>query len=205
MVFAPQAEGSPDSLALSAARQCIDESRQTLMRARFPMGASSDAVWTDAADRVAARLLNGDDVAFLTQGDPMLYGSFMYVMQKIKAARPQIPIEVVPGVSSIAAAAARAQIPIASHGERLAVIPAMYGIDDLRRALADYDAVALMKVNARAIEAVARLEAQGELSRCVFARRVSTPQERVAFTLRGVDPEDADYFSMLIISGSRKG
>lgn len=203
VVFAPQAAGSADSLALSVARRYIDESRQRLIYASFVMGGTSDGVWAEAAERIARHLLDGADVAFLTQGDPMLYGSFMYVMQKVRAAHPHIPIEVVPGVTSITAAAAAAKLPLVSHGERLAVLPAMYGIDDLRAVLAAYDTVVLMKVNRRALAAVAALESEGALSRCVFARRATTQRELIAFSLRELDPKDVDYFSMLILSGRK--
>ena len=169
----------------------------------FVMGGTSDDVWSEAAERIAGYLLGGEDVAFLTQGDPLLYGSFMYVMVKVQAAYPTIPIEVVPGVTSITAAASRAKMPLVSHGERLAVLPAMYGIDDLRDVLARNDTVVLMKVNRRAMAAVSQLEADGELSRCVFVRRATTPREQIAFSLREIAPEDTDYFSMLILSGKK--
>ncbi len=203
VVFAPQAEGSTDSLSLSVARQYIDTNRQRLIYASFVMGGTSDGVWADAAERIAAHLLCGRDVAFLTQGDPLLYGSFMYVMEKVQAAYPHLPVEVIPGVTSITAVAARATLPLVSHGERLAVLPAMYGIDDLRAVLAEYDTVVLMKVNARALAAVSELEAAGELRRCVFARRATTSQEQLAFSLQSIAPDAADYFSMLILSGKR--
>ncbi len=203
IVFAPQAEGSRDSLALTVARSCIDESRQRLIYASFVMGGTSDSVWADAAERIARYLLRGEDVAFLTQGDPLLYGSFMYVMVKVQVAHPQIPIEVVPGVTSITASASRAKLPLVSHGERLAVIPAMYGIDDLRDVLARSDTVVLMKVNRKTIETVSQMEANGELRRCVFVRRATTPREHIAFSLRDIAPEDADYFSMLILSSKQ--
>lgn len=201
IVFTPQAVGSRDSLALTVARNYIDESRQRLIYAEFVMGGTSDDVWTAAAERIAVYLLNGEDVAFLTQGDPLLYGSFMYVMVKLQAAHPEIPIEVVPGVTSITASASRAKMPLVSHSERLAVLPAMYGIDDLRDVLDRNDTVVLMKVNRRAMAAVSQLESDGELSRCVFVRRATTPRERVEYSLREVAPEDTDYFSMLILSG----
>ena len=208
IVFTPQATGSKDSLALMVARNYVDESRQRLIYASFPseqitIGGTSDGVWSEAAERIAGYLLGGEDVAFLTQGDPLLYGSFMYVMVKVQAAYPTIPIEVVPGVTSITAAASRAKMPLVSHGERLAVLPAMYGIDDLRDVLARNDTVVLMKVNRRAMAAVSQLEADGELSRCVFVRRATTPREQIAFSLREIAPEDTDYFSMLILSGKK--
>ena len=208
IVFTPQATGSKDSLALTVARNYVDESRQRLIYASFPseqitIGGTSDGVWSEAAERIAGYLLGGEDVAFLTQGDPLLYGSFMYVMVKVQAAYPTIPIEVVPGVTSITASASRAKMPLVSHGERLAVLPAMYGIDDLRDVLARNDTVVLMKVNRRAMAVVSKLEADGELSRCVFVRRATTPREQIAFSLREIAPEDTDYFSMLILSGKK--
>ena len=203
IIFTPQATGSKDSLALMVARNYVDESRQRLIYASFVMGGTSDGVWSEAAERIAGYLLGGEDVAFLTQGDPLLYGSFMYVMVKVQAAHPTIPIEVVPGVTSITASASRAKMPLVSHGERLAVLPAMYGIDDLRDVLARNDTVVLMKVNRRAMAVVSKLEADGELSRCVFVRRATTPREQIAFSLREIAPEDTDYFSMLILSGKK--
>ena len=203
VVFTPQAAGSRDSLALTVARNYIDESKQRLIYAEFVMGGTSDDVWSEAAERIAGYLLDGEDVAFLTQGDPLLYGSFMYVMVKVQAAHPEIPIEVVPGVTSITASASRAKIPLVSHSERLAVLPAMYGVDDLRDVLERNETVVLMKVNRRAMSAVSQLEADGELSRCVFVRRATTPRERIEFSLQDVKPEETDYFSMLILSGKK--
>ena len=152
IVFTPQATGSKDSLALTVARNYIDESKAAAdICLEFVMGGTSDDVWSEAAERIVGYLLGGEDVAFLTQGDPLLYGSFMYVMVKVQVAHPTIPIEVVPGVTSITASASRAKMPLVSHGERLAVLPAMYGIDDLRDVLARNDTVVLMKVNRKAM------------------------------------------------------
>ena len=187
----------------TVARNYIDESKQRLIFAEFVMGGTSDDVWSAAAERIASYLLKGKDVAFLTQGDPLLYGSFMYVMVKVQAAHPQIPIEVVPGVTSITASASRAKIPLVSHSERLAVLPAMYGVDDLRDVLAHNETVVLMKVNRKAMSVVSQLEEDGELSRCVFVRRATTARERIEFSLSEVAPEETDYFSMLILSGKK--
>lgn len=201
VVFAPQAEGSKDSLALTVARQYIDTSRQTLLYASFAMGGTSDDVWSDAAERIADHIYEGCDVAFLTQGDPLLYGSFMYVMENMQAIHPEIPIEIVSGVSSITAAASRARLPLVSHQERLAILPAMYGIDDLRDVLSRFDTVILMKVNRKVLKAVAQLDEEGGLGRCVFIRRATTPQEKVVLGMKNLKPEDADYFSLMILKG----
>ena len=66
---------------------------------------------------LAVRLKSGRDAAFITEGDPMLYSTFLYVLEGLKVNHPGVPVEIVPGVSSVMAAAASAGTPLASHGE----------------------------------------------------------------------------------------
>lgn len=202
VVYAPQAQTSDDSLALGVVRNHLDLDRQEIVRAPFAMGVDTAAVWSEAAESISGQLKKSRNVAFLTLGDPMLYGSFMYVMEKVLEAEPNIPVEVVPGVSSISASAAAARMPIVSHRERLAVLPSIYGVDDLRQVLGQFDTVVLMKVNRDAVKAVEEIEQDGGLERCVFVRRATTEREMVARSMGELTPDDMDYFSMLILSAS---
>lgn len=203
VVFAPHAENSDDSLALTVVRNFLDLEKQEIVYAPFAMGVDTDDVWGQAAKDISGHLEKGRNVAFLTLGDPMLYGSFMYVMEKVLSAEPNVPVEVVPGVSSISAAAARARVPIVSHRERLAVLPSMYGVDDLRQVLAQFDTVVLMKVNQKAVKAVEEIERDGGLEHCVFVRRATTEREMIVRSVGELRPDDMDYFSMLILSANR--
>ena len=49
--------------------------------------------------------------------------------------------------SSVMAAAASSGIPLVSQGQRLAILPAVYGIDDLREAITNYDTIVLMETD----------------------------------------------------------
>jgi precorrin-2/cobalt-factor-2 C20-methyltransferase len=203
VIFAPQAETSQDSLALTVVRDHLDLASQELVWASFVVGVDTDAVWNETALEISRYLNRGLSVAFLTLGDPMLYGSFMYVMEKVLEAEPSMPVEVVPGVSSISASAASARMPIVSRRERLAVLPSMYGVDDLRQVLTQFETVVLMKVNQKAIDAVEEIERGGGLKRCVYVRRASTEREMVVRSASDVTPDDMDYFSMMILSANR--
>jgi precorrin-2/cobalt-factor-2 C20-methyltransferase len=108
-------------------------------------------------------------------------------------------VEIVPGVSSVMAAAASAEVPLATHGQRLAVLPAVYGIDDLSEAIASYDTIVLMKVNRALVQALANLETLGLAGKTVYVRRATTTRERVVRDLRQLSKDDMDYFSLLII------
>ena len=204
IVCVPQSETSQESFAYTIARQFIDTNRQRVLRITFPTDDAEGAaqVWRSAAEQLAQELLQGQDVAFITEGDPMLYSTFSYVLESIRADHPEIPVEIVPGVSSVMAAAARAGIPLVTHGQRLAILPAVYGIDDLREAIANYDTIVLMKVNKVLLDALVNLERLGLAGKAVYVRRATTEQEQVVTDLQQLSEKDLDYFSLLII---RKG
>ena len=201
VIWVPQAGISSESYAYTIVKGIIDESRQEVVRAMFPTNDEDAAgeVWRRAARELATRLEAGSDVAFITEGDPMLYSTFAYVLETIQEEYPHLPVEVVPGVSSVMAAAASAAAPLVHHGQRLAILPAVYGIDDLREAIALYDTIVLMKVNRTLLDALANLERLGLSGRTIYVRRATTESERVVRNIQELSAEDLDYFSLLII------
>src|SRR6266851_7566979 len=105
------------------------------------------APYQSAVDRIAADCRAGRDVALVTEGDPTLYSTAANVWQLLKERHPDIPVEIVPGVSSITAAAARAGWPLAQKDEALAVVPAGYHPELLAKILHDFPTVCLLKVS----------------------------------------------------------
>jgi precorrin-2/cobalt-factor-2 C20-methyltransferase len=114
-------------------------------------------------------------------------------------AEPGVAVEVIPGVSSVMAAAASSGVPLVTHGQRLAILPAVYGIDDLREAITNYDTIVLMEVNRTLIDALANLEKLGLAGKAIYVRRATTLREEVVQDIHQLSEEDFDYFSLLII------
>tara|TARA_B100000315_G_scaffold241317_1_gene262085 strand:+ start:382 stop:1107 length:726 start_codon:yes stop_codon:yes gene_type:complete len=201
VICVPHAETRPDSYALGIVREFLDPKRQEVLRFAFPTDDAEAAatVWRRAADTLAERLQQGQDVAFITEGDPMLYSTFSYVLDGIRAEYPSIPVEIIPGVSSVMAAAASAGVPLVTEGQRLAVLPAVYGIDDLSETIAGYDTVVLMKVNRALVGGLSNLETLGPAGESLYVQRASTSREKVVRDLRQLEEDDLDYFSVLII------
>ncbi len=201
IVCVPQSETSQESYALNIVREFLDQAKQEILRISFPTDDAEGAagVWRNAAETMAERLHTGQDVAFITEGDPMLYSTFSYVLESIRSEHPEIPVEIIPGVSSVMAAAARASVPLVTHGQRLAILPAVYGIDDLREAISNYDTIVLMKVNRVLLDALVNLERLGLAGKGIYVRRATTEQEQVVSDLSQLSAEDLDYFSLLII------
>ena len=156
--------------------------------------------WQTAFEQLAVPLAAGKRVAFLTEGDPLVYSTFIYLMNEVPARFPGTRIEVVPAVSSITAVPAAALIPIADGQERIAILPATYGTADLVRVLRDFDTVLLMKVSSVMPAVVDALEQEGLLDRAVYVSKASTPQEKIIRDLRSIRNDRCDYFSMVVVA-----
>ena len=204
LICVPQAETSRDSYALSIVREFICHEKQEIVRLFFPTNDERKAgdVWRNAAAMLAARLESGNDAAFITEGDPMLYSTFLYVLASFQANHSNLRVEIIPGVSSVMAAAASSGLPLATHDQSLAILPAAYGVDKLREAIAIHDTVVLMKVNRTLLKALSDLEDLGLDGKAVYVKRASTDREQVVRDLGKLGAEDLDYFSLLIIRNS---
>ena len=201
LVYAPQARTSGESYSLRIAREFIDPDRQEIIRLFFPTNDEKAAgeVWSNAADQLAGKLRKGLNAAFITEGDPSIYSTFSYVMESLSAKHPELPVEIIPGVTSVTAAAAAARAPLVTHGQNLAILPAAYGIDGLMNAIDSNDTVVLMKVNRALVQALSVLEQSGLGRKSVYVKRASTDREEIVHDLDQLAKEDLDYFSLLII------
>jgi precorrin-2/cobalt-factor-2 C20-methyltransferase len=201
VVSVARPEPGQDHYALSVVRELLDDTKQEILQLPLPSDGSHGAaqVWRANVDAIGERLQKGQDVAFITEGDPMLYSSFSQLLEHVRSAYPEAPVEVIPGVSSVMAAAASAGVPLVTHGQRLAILPAVYGIDDLREAITNYDTIVLMEVNRALLEALANLEKLGLAGKAIYVRRATTQREEVVQDIHQLSAEDLDYFSLLII------
>ena len=115
------------------------------------------------------------------------------------AAPGTLDAEVIPGVSSVMAAAASSGMPLVTHGQRLTILPKVYGIDDLREAITNSDTTVLMEVDRDLLQALANMEKLGLTGKATYVRQASTARETVVEDISKLEAEDLDYFSLLII------
>ena len=164
-------------------------------------GALADFYETSAS-RLAAHLDAGRTVALLTEGDPLFYGSFMYMHDRLSA---RFDTEIIPGVPAFSAATAALGMPLVRQTDVLTVLPGTLGEHELAMRLADTDGAIIMKLG-RTFPAVRRaLAAAGRLEHAYYVERASHPQQR---WLRVADVEEASvpYLSLIVVDGdSRNG
>lgn len=156
--------------------------------------------WDRAFAAIGERLERGLDVAFATEGDPSLFSTFIYLGHEAPRRWPGVVVEVVPGVSSVTAVPAVTGIPLADGQERIAIVPATYGLSDLESLLAQFDTVVLMKIGPEMPRIIAALDGRGLLPRAVYVSRATMAEQRVIRDLREVAPGREDCFAMVVVA-----
>ncbi|MGZ4495199.1 MAG: precorrin-2 C(20)-methyltransferase [Nocardioides sp.] len=159
-------------------------------------GAMAD-FYEESAARLAAHLEAGRDVVLLAEGDPLFYGSYMYMHDRLAG---RFDAEVVPGVTSVSAASAAVASPLVRQTDVLTVLPGTMPEPELARRLADTQGAVIMKLG-RTFRAVrSALEASGRLGDAMYVERASTGRE-VVLPVKDVDPDDVPYFSIILVAG----
>jgi precorrin-2/cobalt-factor-2 C20-methyltransferase len=202
VILAPVSNPIETSVALETIREFIDENRQEIIVHQFPMTADRSRLipaWQEAASMIAAHAEAGRSVAFITIGDPLFYSTFIYLLRILRETWPQILIEIVPGISSINAAASEAALPLVEGDEKMVVIPATAGIEQIRTALATYETVVLLKVKPLFSEIIELLRTTGREQSTVFVERVGTPRQKVLTDFSQIAAHTPDYLSLMII------
>ena len=160
------------------------------------------------AERVVALLDVGEVVAFVTLGDPNVYSTFSSVASEVRARRPGVPVETVPGIMAFQDLAARAGTVLVDGRERLLLVPAhgAGGPDAVAAAAAADPATALVvyKGGARLPELAAGLAAAGRLEGAVLGELLGLPGGRVA-AVADVADRPATYLATLVVPPVRDG
>ncbi|MEU6326256.1 precorrin-2 C(20)-methyltransferase [Streptomyces sp. NPDC047049] len=154
-----------------------------------------DEFYESAAARLAAHLDAGRTVAVISEGDPLFYGSYQHMHKRLAH---RYPTEVIPGVTSISAAAARLGKPLAEADEVLTILPGTLPEEELTARLASTDTAVVMKLG-RTFPAVRRaMERSGRLPEARYVERATMSGERTE-KLSDIDAETVPYFAVSVV------
>lgn len=150
------------------------------------------------AIEIETRLLSGQSCAFATIGDPMIYSTFGYVMKLIEQRHPEISIEVIPGITSFAALAARSRSILVEDREELRIIP---GFDEEEVADMEFQpgtTTAVMKLYRNREQLLDRIECEEQFE-ILYGARLGLDEEKVAYDMSEVRTLPLEYLSMLVV------
>ena len=203
VVAVPVTKPDGNSYALDIVSGML-QPEQKVLKLLFPMLKDVEAksgYRRAVAEAIFQELAAGRDVAFLTEGDPLFHSTFIYVLNELDS---DVSVEVVPGISSINAAAAQAQLPLVNADQRLAVIPATFEDEAaLRRILREFDTVVLLKFHRHLDRLLDLLDELDLTERAVMIERASHAEGRVVRNVGTLRGEPVHYLSLLIVHTDR--
>ena len=195
VVIVPDAS-SGDKVALNIAKDYLKE--KEIRFVKTPMvrdKAVMDAAHEQAADTICALLDQGKQVAFLTLGDPAIYSTYMYIHQKVL--NRGYVVEVVPGIPSFCAAAARLNQSLCLGREPLMIIPASHDQEDMMDIPGNK---VFMKAGRSILELQQALADRGLLENASMVENCSMENEHVYPRFADLK-EPSGYFSLVIVKG----
>lgn len=155
--------------------------------------------WNRTVELCWNELKQGRDVAFVTEGDPNLYSTFIHLARLTQELHPGVPIVSIPGISSVLGAAAALEQPLADGNQRVGIIPATDDREALKEALIHHDTVVFLKV-AKVLDLVLDvLDELGLSGRASVVTKVTSPYETVWRDARDLRGKELEYLSLMVV------
>lgn len=184
---------------VKGAYEALDEKK--LLPVAMPMTkdpAVLEANHEKAAGDVEAYLGQGKNVVFLTLGDPTVYSTYLYVHKRILARGYEA--EIISGITSFCAVAARLNMGLVERDEPLHVIPATYQADGMDQVLKLPGTKVLMKTGRKMAQVRESIQKSGQ--QAVMIENCGMPGERIFEGAENI-PEKSGYYSLIIVKGEQ--
>ncbi|MEM7563303.1 MAG: precorrin-2 C(20)-methyltransferase [Pseudomonadota bacterium] len=156
----------------------------------------ANQAYDQAAADIQQALDQGLQVVFLCEGDPLFFGSFTYLLSRLDHNR----CEVVPGISSIHAAASALQQPLTLLKESFAVVSGRHSREHLVAALQHHDSVVIMKAGRSRVRILEALEATGRVDDAAYCEYIGRDNEWIEQDVRKLSVESGPYFSLFVVT-----
>jgi precorrin-2/cobalt-factor-2 C20-methyltransferase len=168
----------------------------TELSPRDPTYVSAMRAFYDAsAAQLAEQLECGHDVAVLCEGDPLFYGSYMYLHDRL--AKRFLTV-VVPGITSFAGCAAWAGMPLVSTDRTFSIVPGTLSEPELEARVKSGDALAIIKLGRNLSKVRRVLERLGRLEHAVYFER-GTTRDALMLPLTQKLDDQSIYFALVIV------
>ena len=183
-----------ETVAYKIAVQAVPElADKELLPIYMPMTHDADELERNhakGAKTLESYLDQGRNVVFLTLGDPCVYSTFSYLQHRVKA--DGYHTELVSGITSFCAAAARLNISLSEWNEQLHIIPAVHRLDNELTESGNY---ILMKSGKKMNQVKEILSRSGK--DVLMVENCGMPDEHIYHSVEEI-PDDAGYYSLII-------
>ncbi len=189
VIFAPSNKGK--NMALDTVKDFVEDKKIVFLD--FPMGRVEERHYERAADIIKKEIPEKGSGVFLTIGDPLIYSTFIYIMERVM--ERDIEVEIVPGIPSFLASAALSKKPLTIKGENFLLCDG-----DIDEDMLEYcDSVAILKTKSNKELILNLLEKKG--FSWSYVKRATLEGEKVLIDKEEII-KDEDYISLIL--GRRK-
>jgi precorrin-2/cobalt-factor-2 C20-methyltransferase len=157
----------------------------------------ANGVYDKAANEISQAIADNKNVVFLCEGDPLFFGSFAYLLERLQA---NVSCEVVPGISSVHAASSALQLPLTMLKESFAVMSGRHSEQDLMSALKNYDSVVIMKAGRSRQRILNALSLSGRINEANYLEYIGREGEVIQSDVSQLQGEAGPYFSLFVVT-----
>lgn len=167
---------------------------------RFAMSrerVAANAAYDKVIKQIHEQLQTGKTVAFLCEGDPLFFGSFTYLLERLDS---QYISQVIPGVPAFVAATAELQLPLTVLKQSFAVITGRHNDAKIKAALLEHDAVVIMKAGIERPRLLALLKETKRFDDANYLEYISRDNQKVITDLNQLADQAGPYFSLFVVT-----
>ena len=174
--------------------------KQQHLGVRFAMSrerVAANLAYDKVIIQIQEQLGLGNTVAFLCEGDPLFFGSFTYLLERLES---QYTSQVIPGIPAFVAATAELQLPLTVLKQSFAVITGRHSDEKIKAALLAHDAVVIMKAGIERPRLLTLLKETNRFDDANYLEYISRDNQKVVSDLNLLANEAGPYFSLFLIT-----
>lgn len=198
----PRKKRGAKSYALAITELYVNTEQKEMVGLTFPMTRDREALelqWSKTVATVYGYLREGKDVAFVTEGDPMIYSTYIHLMRLMKERHPEVVAKSIPGISSVNASASQLGIPLADGDEQIAIVPATDDYETMRQAIEQHDCVVFIKV-AKVIDLMLSvLRNLGLVAKAAVLTKVTSSEEQIWLNVEELEGRELEYLTLMVV------
>ena len=157
-----------------------------------------------AAETLLAPLKEGKTLAFVTLGDPNIFSTFSLVAREVTKLSPSVEIRTVPGIMAFQEVAAASGLNLLDETEKLFLVTAFEGIDDVKESLQHPNAAVVIYKGGRQIGRIREaLEQAGRLDGAVVGELLGLDGGQITM-LEAITEPKISYLATVIAPPLRK-
>lgn len=157
----------------------------------------ANSVYDDAAIKIEQAITAGKTVIFLCEGDPLFFGSFAYLLERLQ---DLVGCQVVPGISSVHAASSALKLPLAMLKESFAVVSGRHSKEKLEATLRSHESVVIMKAGRSRQRILDALSVTGRTAEAKYLEYIGREAEHIQTNISSLKGEAGPYFSLFVVT-----